>query len=215
MIHQPITLFSANLIDASAQTSTSSNTFTITFTEAKQIDAFLLRNTAITSIQVDYKASSSDASWTEGETLTQSQKKDKIFILSAQITAQVIRLTFNIEADFENISFVKKLLTLTNILSSYNIDNNFKGKTYYLADGTLVAWQEYLKKKINLKLSNIPQNLIEQIKSVLEANNFLTYALFADFDGYFTGEFALKEPPVYYLNRQNALYSLNLTLLER
>ena len=215
MIHQPITLFSANLIDASAQTSTSSNTFTITFTEAKQIDAFLLRNTAITSIQVDYKASSSDASWTEGETLTQSQKKDKIFILSAQITAQVIRLTFNIEADFENISFVKKLLTLTNILSSHNIDNNFKGKTYYLADGTLVAWQEYLKKKINLKLSNIPQNLIEQIKSVLEANNFLTYALFADFDGYFTGEFALKEPPVYYLNRQNALYSLNLTLLER
>ena len=215
MIHQPITLFSANLIDASAQTSTSSNTFTITFTEAKQIDAFLLRNTAIISIQVDYKASSSDASWTEGETLTQSQKKDKIFILSAQITAQVIRLTFNIEADFENISFVKKLLTLTNILSSHNIDNNFKGKTYYLADGTLVAWQEYLKKKINLKLSNIPQNLIEQIKSVLEANNFLTYALFADFDGYFTGEFALKEPPVYYLNRQNALYSLNLTLLER
>lgn len=215
MISSPITLYSANLIDSTTQTSTSSNTLTITFSEAKQIDAFLIKNTALTSVQVDYKASSAQESWTEGPSLTQSQKQDKFFILPAQITAQIIRLTFNTSVDFEDISILKKLLTLTNILSSYTLDNTFKGSSYYLADGSLVCWQEFVKKKLNLNLSNISQTLLEQIKTILKNNTFLTYALFGDFDGYFVGEFALKEPFSCHLNRQNALYTLNLTLLER
>ena len=215
MIHNPITLYSANLIDSTTQTSTSSNTFTITFSEAKQIDAFLIKNTAITSVQVDYKSSSAQESWTTGPSLTQSQKQDKFFILPTTITAQIIRLTFNINADSEEISLVKKLLTLQNILSSYTLDNTFKGSSYYLANGSLVCWQEFVKKKLNLNLSNISQTLLEQIKTILKNNIFLTYALFGDFDGYFVGEFALKEPPTYHLNRQNTLYTLNLTLLER
>lgn len=215
MIHNPITLYSANLIDSTTQTSTSSNTFTITFSEAKQIDAFLIKNTALTSVQVDYKSSSAQESWTTGPSLTQSQKQDKFFILPTTITAQIIRLTFNINADFEDISIVQKLLSLTNILSSYSLDNTVKGNTYYLADGTLVCWQEFAKKKLSLNLSNISQTLLEQIKTILKNNIFLTYALFGDFDGYFVGEFALKEPFSCHLNRQNALYTLNLTLLER
>lgn len=215
MISRPITLYSTNLIDSSTQTSTSSNVFTITFSEAKQIDAFLIKNTTLTSVQVDYKPTAEQESWTSGPSLTQSQKQDKFFILPAQITAKIIRLTFNDSVDFEDILIVKKLLTLTNILSSYTLDNTFKGSSYYLADGSLISWQEYTKKKLNLNLSNISQTLLEQIKSILKNNSFLTYSLFADFDGYFTAEFALKEPPSYYLNRQNALYNLNLTLLER
>ncbi len=215
MISSPITLYSTNLIDSTTQTSTSSNTFTIAFSEAKQIDAFLIKNTALTSVQVDYKASSAQESWTSGPSLTQSQKQDKFFILPTQITAQIIQLTFNTTVDFEDISIVKKLLTLQNILSSYTLDNTFKGSSYYLADGSLVCWQEFVKKKLNLNLSNISQTLIEQIKTVLKNNTFLTYALFGDFDGYFASEFALKEPFSCHLNRQNALYTLNLTLLER
>lgn len=215
MIFHPITLYSANLIDSTTQTSVSSNIFTITFTEAKQIDAFLIKNTTLTSVQVDYKPTAEQESWTEGPTLTQSQKQDKFFILPAQITAKIIRLTFNDSVDFEDILIVKKLLTLTNILSSYTLDNTFKGSSYYLADGSLISWQEFSKKKLNLNLSNISQTLLEQIKTILKNNTFLTYSLFADFDGYFTAEFALKEPPSYHLNRQNALYNLNLTLLER
>ncbi len=215
MIQNPITLYSANLIDSSAQTSVSSNIFTITFSEAKQIDAFLIKNTLLTSVQVDYKTTPEQESWTQGPSLTQSQKQDKFFILPAQITAKIIRLTFNSTIDFEDILIVKKLLTLTNILSSYTLDNTFKGSSYYLADGTLICWQEFSKKKLNLNLSNISQTLLEQIKTILKNNTFLTYSLFADFDGYFTSEFALKELPTYHLNRQNALYTLNLTLLER
>ena len=93
------------------------------------------------------------------------------FIFSSAITAKKILLTFNINADFEEISLVKKLLTLTNILSSYTLDNTFKGNSYYLANGTLVCWQEYFKKKINLNLSNIPQTLLEQLKDILKTNN--------------------------------------------
>lgn len=215
MIFNPITLYSANLIDSTTQTSVSSNTFTITFSEAKQIDAFLIKNTLLTSVQVDYKTTADQESWTSGPSLTQSQKQDKFFVLPAQITAKIIRLTFNTSVDFEDILIVKKLLTLTNILSSYTLDNTFKGSSYYLADGTLISWQEYTKKKLNLNLSNISQTLLEQIKTILKNNTFLTYSLFADFDGYFTAEFALKEPPSYHLNRQNAFYNLNLTLLER
>ena len=106
MISSPITLYSANLIDSTTQTSTSSTPLTITFSEAKQIDAFLIKNTALTSLQVDYKASSAQESWTTGPSLTQSQKQDKFFILPAQITAQIIRLTFNAAVDFEDISIV-------------------------------------------------------------------------------------------------------------
>lgn len=215
MISTPITLYSANLIDSTTQTSTSSNTFTITFSEAKQIDAFLIKNTALTEVQIDYKATAEEESWTTGPSLTQSQKQDKFFILPAQITAQIIRLTFNTSVDFEDISIVKKLLKLQNILSSYTLDNTFKGSSYYLADGSLVCWQEFAKKKLNLNLSNISQTMLEQIKTILKNNTFLTYALFGDFDGYFVSEFALKEPPSFHLNRQNALYTLNLTLLER
>lgn len=215
MINQPITLYSANLIDSSTQISTSSNTVQITFSEAKKVDAFLLKNTAITSVQIEYKASSQDVSWTQGTTLTQTQKEDKFFVFPSQITAQIFKFTFNINADFENISLVKKLLSLENILSSFTADNTFKGSSYYLADGTLVCWQEFCKKKLNLNLSNIPQTLLEQLKSIFKANTFLTYALFGDFDGYFAGEFAFKEPPAYQLNRKSALYSVNLTLLER
>ncbi len=215
MIFQPITLYSANLIDSNTQTNISSNIFTITFNEIKQIDAFLIKNTALTSVQVDYKTTDAQESWTEGETLTQSQKQDKFFILATQITAKIIRLTFNDNIDFEEISIVKKLLTLQNILSSYTLDNTFKGSSYYLADGTLICWQEFSKKKLNLNLSNISQTMLEQIKTILKDNTFLTYALFGDFDGYFVSEFAPKEPPSFHLNRQNALYTLNLTLLER
>ena len=215
MISSPITLYSANLIDSTAQTSTSSNTLTITFSEAKQIDAFLIKNTTLTGVQVDYKANSAQESWTEGPSLNQSQKQDKFFILTTQIIAQIIRLTFNTAVDFEDISIVKKLLTLQNILSSYTLDNTFKGSSYYLANGSLVCWQEFVKKKLNLNLSNISQTLLEQIKTILKNNTFLTYAIFGDLDGYFVGEFALKEPFSCHLNRQNALYTLNLTLLER
>lgn len=215
MISSPITLYSANLIDSTTQTITSANALTISFSEAKQIDAFLIKNTVLTSVQVDYKASSAQESWTTGPSLTQSQKQDKFFILPTQITVQIIRLTFNTTIDFENISIVKKLLTLQNILSSYTLDNTFKGSSYYLADGSLVCWQEFVKKKLNLNLSNISQTLLEQIKTVLKNNTFLTYALFGDFDGYFVGEFALKEPFSCHLNRQNALYTLNLALFER
>ncbi|MBQ4493433.1 MAG: hypothetical protein II972_02380 [Elusimicrobiaceae bacterium] len=215
MIFEPITLYSANLIEDSTQITTTSNTSQITFSEAKQIDAFLIKNTDITSVQVAYKTTAEQESWTSGPTLTQTQKADKFFILPTQITVQIIRLTFNISIDFEEILIVKKLLTLQNILSSYTLDNTFKGSSYYLADGSLVSWQEFVKKKLNLNLSNISQTLLEQIKTTLKNNPFLTYALFGDFDGYFVGEFAPKEPPVYNLNRQNALYTLNLTLLER
>ena len=215
MINTPITLYSANLITSSSTVQTSTNTTTITFEEAKQIDALLLKNTAITSVQVAYKATGEEDNWTQGPLLTQSQKQDNFFILSSAITAKKILLTFNINADFEEISLVKKLLALTNILSSYTLDNTFKGSSYYLADGTLVCWQEYFKKKLNLNLSNIPQTLLEQLKNILRTNTFLTYSLFGDFDGYFAGEFALKEIPAYNLNRQSALYSVNLTLLER
>ena len=215
MIFQPITLYSANLIDSNTQTNISSNIFTITFSETKQLDAFLIKNTALTSVQVDYKTTDEQESWTEGATLTQNQKQDKFFILPTQITAKIIRLTFNTDIDFEDILIVKKLLTLTNILSSYTLDNTFKGSYYYLTDGSLVCWQEFVKKKLNLNLSNISQTMLEQIKTILKNNTFLTYALFDDFDGYFVSEFALKEPPSFHLNRQNALYSLNLTLLER
>ena len=215
MINQPITLYSANLIDSSTQISTSSNTVQITFSEAKQVNALLLKNTAITTVQIEYKTSSQDVSWTQGATLTQTQKEDKFFIFSAQITAQVFKFTFNINADFEAISLVKKLLSLENILSSFTLDNTFKGSSYYLADGSLVCWQEFSKKKMRLSLSNISQNLLEQLKTVLKENSFLTYALFGDFDGYFVTEFALKETPSYQLNRQSALYSVSLTLLER
>jgi|GEM_PF-2397686 hypothetical protein len=215
MINTPVTLYSANLITSSSTVQTSQNTITITFEEAKQIDALLLKNTAITSVQVAYKATDEEADWTQGSLLTQSQKQDKFFIFSSAITAKKILLTFNINADFEEISLVKKLLTLTNILSSYTLDNTFKGNSYYLANGTLVCWQEYFKKKINLNLSNIPQTLLEQLKDILKTNTFLTYALFGEFDGYFAGEFGLKEMPAYNLNRQSSLYSVNLTLLER
>ena len=215
MINTPITLYSANLITSSSTVQTSTNTTTITFEGAKQIDALLLKNTAITSVQVAYKATGEEDNWTQGPLLTQSQKQDNFFILSSAITAKKILLTFNINADFEEISLVKKLLALTNILSSYTLDNTFKGSSYYLADGTLVCWQEYFKKKLNLNLSNIPQTLLEQLKNILRTNTFLTYSLFGDFDGYFAGEFALKEIPAYNLNRQSALYSVNLTLLER
>ncbi len=215
MISTPITLYSANLINSETQISASSNIFQITFSEAKQIDAFLIKNTALTEVQIDYKATAEEESWTQGPSLTQSQKQDKFFILPAQITAQIIRLTFNTSVDFEDISIVKKLLKLQNILSSYTLDNTFKGSSYYLADGSLVCWQEFVKKKLNLNLSNISQTMLEQIKTILKNNTFLTYALFGDFDGYFVSEFALKEPPSFHLNRQNALYTLNLTLLER
>ena len=215
MINTPITLYSANLITSSSTVQTSTNTATITFEEAKQLDALLLKNTAITRIQVAYKATGEEDTWTQGPLLTQSQKQDKFFILPAQITAKIIRLTFNSSVDFEDILIVKKLLTLTNILSSYTLDNTFKGSSYYLADGSLISWQEFSKKKLNLNLLNISQTLLEQIKTILKNNTFLTYSLFADFDGYFTAEFALKEPPSYQLNRQNALYTLNLTLIER
>lgn len=215
MISTPITLYSANLINSETQISASSNIFQITFSEAKQIDAFLIKNTALTEVQIDYKATAEEDSWTQGPSLTQSQKQDKFFILPTQIIAQIIRLTFNADIDFENILIVKKLLILQNILSSYTLDNTFKGSSYYLADGSLLSWQEFCKKKLNLNLANISQTLLEQIKTVLKNNPFLTYVLFGDFDGYFVGEFAPKEPPVYNLNRQNALYTLNLTLFER
>ena len=100
MISSPIILYTTNLIDSTSQTSSSSNIFTITFSEAKQIDAFLIKNTTLTSVQIDYKSSSAQESWTSGPSLTQSQKQDKFFILPAQITAQIIRLTFNAAVDF-------------------------------------------------------------------------------------------------------------------
>lgn len=215
MINTPVTLYSANLITSSSTVQTSTNTTQITFEEAKPLDAILLKNTAITSVQVAYKTTGEEADWTQGPLLTQSQKQDKFFILPTTITAKKVLLTFNINADSEEISLVKKLLTLQNILSSYTLDNTVKGNSYYLADGSLVCWQEFVKKKLNLNLSNISQTLLEQLKTILKNNTFLTYALFGDFDGYFVGQFVLKEPPTYHLNRQNTLYTLNLTLLER
>ena len=215
MIQQGITLYSSNLINDTTQIQTSSNTVQITFAAAVKADGLLLKNTAIKNVQVDYKTSPEDEDWTTGPLLTQTQKEDKFFIFPAQITAQLFRLTFDINADFEALSLVKKLLALDNILSSFTLDNTFKGSSYYLADGTLVCWQEYCKKKLNLKLSNIPQSLLEEMKTIFKANTFLTYVLFGNFDGYFAAEFAFKEPPAYQLERRSALYSLNLTLLER
>ena len=215
MIHKPITLYTQNLISAPSQIQTSSNTLQITFTNATQADALLLKSTKIVSVQVEYKTSPEDEDWTQGPALTQTQKQDKFFIFPSTITAKIFKFTFDITADFQSVSLVKKLLSLENVLSSFTLNNTFKGASYYLADGSLVCWQEYVKKRINLSLSNISQTLLEDLKNLLRTNSFLTYSLFGDFDGYFTGEFALKESPSYQLNRQSALYSVNLTLLER
>jgi len=215
MIRQAITLYTANLITSSSQIQTSQNTLQITFDTLSAADALLLKSTAITSVQVEYKLSAEDENWTQGPLLTQTQKEDKLFIFTSQITAKIFKFTFNINCDFQSVSLVKKLLALENILSSFTLDNTFKGSSYYLADGSLVSWQEFSKKKVNLNLNNIPQTLLEQIKNIFKTNYLLTYALFGDFDGYFALECALKEPPSFQLSRQSALYSTSLTLLER
>ncbi|MDR0953644.1 MAG: hypothetical protein LBM71_05680 [Elusimicrobiota bacterium] len=214
---KPIEILSANLLNGNTQIS-NNKTLEINFDAPTMADTLIIKNTDITSVIVEYKTTQ-NGPLTELAALENNQEKNIIFNFAEQAPSGFyFKFTFtspNATCQAGQIILAKKLITLDNVLSSITPDTYARQGHHYLADGALLKWVEFTKKTIDLRLSNMPPKLWQNLQNILNANVFLTYIFYGDYAADTCSQYALKAPAKSQLERKTALYQVDISLIER
>ena len=217
---KPITILTQNLIpqDLSsffAQGSDASVIFN--FETAKTLDTLLLKTADIDTLTLEYKADE-NAAYQALPQLNCAGQKDIVFNFPSQIEAQIVKLSFHSSSGAcccSKIILAQTLLALDNVLSFISDDSYKRGGHHYMADGSLVAWTEFVKQTPSLRLENVTKTDKDYLLALLNEGTFFTYIFYGAYEAAPCGEFALSKPPVVNLDRKTMLYQIDLSLTER
>ncbi len=208
-------ILTPNLLENATLTEVS-NTKTYTFESLTALSKIIIKNTNLTALTIEYKTTAEG----DFETLTPTQEsygKDFIFTFAAPVSLLVLKLTFSFTETLQTSKIIgaNNLITLSEVLT--NLSGNIYAREghHYLANGTLVKWQDFTKFNLTLSIENINSTVKQNLESILKNNTFLTYIFYGAFDTTITGEYALDHTPFFNLDRKRALYKTTLNLLEK
>lgn len=217
---KPITILTQNLIpqDLSSFFAQGTDTSVIfNFEALTAIDTLLLKNVSIDTLTVEYKAGAQDP-YSALPAINCAGQKDIVFNFPQLIEAEIIRLSFhsvNGVCTCGRIILAQTLMTLDNVLSFISNDSFKRGGQHYTADGSLIAWTEFIKQTPSLRLENVSKTDKDYLLALLNSGAFFTYIFYGDYDAAPCGEFALSKPPAVNLERKTMLYQIDLSLTER
>ena len=208
-------ILTPNLLE-NATLSESGNIKTYTFSAQTEINKIIIKNSNLTALTIEYKATSED----EFSTITASVEtcgQDFIFTFPSITSILILKLTFTASGtlNVNKIIAAKTLLTLSEVLSTLNGNIYAREGHHYLANGALVKWKDFTKFNLNLNLENINSAVKQNLENILKDNTFLTYIFYGNFDTTINGEYALAHTPFFNLDRRRALYKTTLNLLEK
>ena len=210
-----IEILTPNLLENATLTE-ASNTKTYTFTALTTLNKIIIKNTNLTVLTIEYKTTA------EGDftTITPTQENygnDFIFNFAAPVSLLILKLTFTFTGTLQTGKIIgaNNLITLSEVLS--NLSGNIYAREghHYLANGTLIKWQDFTKFNLTLSIENINATVKQSLESILRNNTFLTYIFYGSFDTSIAGEYALDYAPFFNLDRKRALYKTTLNLLEK
>lgn len=209
-----IEILTPNLLE-NATITESGNTKTYTFESLTQINKIIIKNSNLTALTIEYKANAED-NFTELTPTQENCGQDFIFTLPAPVNILILKLTFTAaNLKIRKIIAADILLNLSDILS--NLSGNIYSREghHYLANGTLVKWQDFTKYNLTLSLENINSTLKQNLENIFKTYTFLTYIFYGSFDITLADEYALRQAPFFTLDRRRTLYKTNLNLLEK
>ncbi len=210
-----IEILTPNLLE-NATLSESGNTKTYTFSSQTAVNKIIIKNSNLTALTIDYKAT------TEGDFSTisatvESCGQDFIFTFPSIVNMLILKLTFTTSGTLSigKIIAAKNLLILSEVLSTLSGNIYAREGHHYLSNGALIKWKDFSKFNLNLNLENISATIKQNLENILKNNTFLTYIFYGNFDTTVNGEYALSHTPFFNLDRRRALYKTTLNLLEK
>lgn len=210
-----IEILTPNLLE-NATLAESGSTKTYTFSALMQMNKIIIKNSNLTALTIEYKASA-DAEFTDITATQESYSQDFIFTFSAPVNILVLKLTFT-ASDTLNTSKIiaaNSLVNLSEVLSTLSGNIYAREGHHYLANGALVKWKDFTKFNLTLSLENINTTLKQNLENILKNYTFLTYIFYGSFDTTLSGEYALSQTPFFTFDRRRTLYRTTLSLLER
>ena len=210
-----IEILTPNLLE-NATLAESGSTKTYTFSALTQMNKIIIKNSNLTALTIEYKASA-DAEFTNITATQESYSQDFIFTFSAPVNILVLKLTFT-ASDTLNTSKIiaaNSLLNLSEVLSTLSGNIYAREGHHYLANGALVKWKDFTKFNLTLSLENINTTLKQNLENILKNYTFLTYIFYGSFDTTLSGEYALSQTPFFTFDRRRTLYNTNFNLLEK
>ena len=184
----------------------------------RTFDRIILLGHNIKAGQLQYWDGSAWADLTGG-TITGNTETDNIIEVTSVTTYKFkIKMTTTQVVDAEK--YIGELKVCQHVLSpywlsSYPMTAEQKSGNYRNAEGGLISWKEFTKQGGIFSIENIAKADMDILMPYMKTGEFITMSFYESFDLAHTYEFAIVNPPNFYLNRKTTRSSIDLDLKER